>query len=69
MELAARHREPGSIIEIVRIEPESSVRLDVYQVLSYQAGVFGLAVRSKTHKFILTGINLEAGVVCKSRIQ
>ena len=63
------HRQAGAIVEIVHVEVERAVVSDVDQVVSDDAGIFGLAVGREAHHLVFARVDLEPGVVGEGRVQ
>src|SRR5262245_30877840 len=69
VELVARHREPGAVVEVVHVEPEGAVRLQVQQVVEDGPDVLGAPVGRQAHHLVLAGVDLEAQVVGEGRVE
>ncbi len=69
VEPAVGHREAGTVIEVVHVQPERAVVLDVYQIVQYLLCVQRAAVGCKSHDLVLAGIYPEPGVIGKRGIQ
>ena len=63
------HGEAGAIIEIGEIEAERAVRLQIDQVVEDELCVFRLAIGREPHHLVFAGVDLEAGVIGRGRIQ
>ncbi len=69
MELRAGHGQARAVIEVGLVEPEGAVRLQVDQVVENPVDISWLAVGGQPHQLVFAGIDLEAGVIGKRRIQ
>ena len=69
VELFVGHPQPGAVVEIGLIEPESPVVLQVHDVVEDQIGILGLAIGRQPHDLVLARIDLEAGVIGEGGIE
>ena len=63
------HRETGQVVEVLLVESERPILLQINELVQNQVAVFRLAVRRQPHQLVLAGIDLEAGVVGKGRVE
>ena len=63
------HGEAGAIVEIGHVEPERAVGLQIDQMIENELCVFRLAVGREPHHLVFAGVDLEAGVIGRGRIQ
>src|SRR5262249_37159216 len=63
------HCQTGTVVEISHVEMERSIFFNIDEVLLDQVDVAGLSIRRQAHHFILTGIDLEAGVIGKRGVK
>ncbi len=68
-EFFIRHRQPGTVIEIVHVQFERTVFLKVHQFIQYDVLINWLTVRGKPHNFVLPGVDLKSRVIGEGRIE
>lgn len=64
-----RHGEPGTVVEIALIEPKTSVRLQVDQVVEDLLDMPGFAIGGKSHHLVLARIHAESRICRERRIE
>ncbi len=60
---------PVAVVEVVHVEAKGAVVLQVEQLIEDQVDVFRLAVGGQPHQLVLAGVDPEAGVIGKGRVQ
>ncbi len=69
IEARVGHRQPGAVVEVVQIQPETAVVLDVDELLLDELEILRLAVGGEPHHLVFARVDLEAGVVGEGGIE